>query len=253
MVLVTGAARGIGQGIAARFAAEGATVVLADRDDAVIETSQALEAKGASVFAVTADVTVPEQVDGLFREVGDRYGRLDVSVHNAGIITIRPLAELSLTEWRQVLDVNTTGTFLCCRAAIQLMRHFGHGGRILNAASGQARQGFIYTPHYAASKFGVVGLTQSLAKEVAREGITVNAYCPGIISTDMWDYNDREWGKLLGGYQPGELMAKWVSEIPIGRAGTPEDVANLLMFLASDEASYITGQAINVDGGMFMN
>jgi meso-butanediol dehydrogenase/(S,S)-butanediol dehydrogenase/diacetyl reductase len=133
------------------------------------------------------------------------------------------------------------------------MRRAGKGGRILNAASGQARQGFIYTPHYAASKFGVVGLTQSLAKELAADQITVNAYCPGIVGTDMWDYNDREWGRLLGTYGPGELMAEWVAGIPLGRAGTNDDVANLLLFLASDEASYITGQSINVDGGMFMS
>jgi meso-butanediol dehydrogenase/(S,S)-butanediol dehydrogenase/diacetyl reductase len=133
------------------------------------------------------------------------------------------------------------------------MRAQGGGGRILNAASGQARQGFVYTPHYAASKFGVVGLTQSLAKELASDQITVNAYCPGIVGSDMWSYNDREWGRLLGDYKPGELMAEWVAGIPLGRAGTNDDVASLLLFLASDDAAYITGQTINVDGGMFMN
>ena len=127
------------------------------------------------------------------------------------------------------------------------------GGRLLNAASGQARQGFIFTPHYAASKFGVVGLTQSLAKELAKDQITVNAYCPGIVGSDMWSYNDREWGRLLGDYKPGELMEEWVAGIPLGRAGTNDDVASLLLFLASSEAAYITGQTINVDGGMFMN
>ena len=106
-------------------------------------------------------------------------------------------------------------------------------GRLINTASGQARQGFIYTPHYAASKFGVVGLTQSLAKELAPEGITVNAICPGIIHTDMWDYNDRVWGKMLGDYGPGELMKSWVDGIPMKRAGTPAEVAGLVAFLAS--------------------
>jgi meso-butanediol dehydrogenase/(S,S)-butanediol dehydrogenase/diacetyl reductase len=123
----------------------------------------------------------------------------------------------------------------------------------VNTASGQARQGFIYTPHYAASKMGVVGITQSLAKELAPHGITVNAICPGIIDTDMWAYNDREWGKLLGEYAPGELMASWVRDIPINRVGKPEDVAGLVTFLASDDAAYITGQTINVDGGLFMS
>jgi meso-butanediol dehydrogenase/(S,S)-butanediol dehydrogenase/diacetyl reductase len=133
------------------------------------------------------------------------------------------------------------------------MRRAGKKGRLVNTASGQARQGFIYTPHYAASKFGVVGITQSLAKELARHGITVNAFCPGIIATEMWAYNDAAWGKLLGDYAPGELMAEWVENIPVGRVGTGEDVAALVAFLASDEAEYITGQTVNVDGGMFMS
>jgi meso-butanediol dehydrogenase/(S,S)-butanediol dehydrogenase/diacetyl reductase len=133
------------------------------------------------------------------------------------------------------------------------MRKTGKGGRLINTASGQAREGFIYTPHYAASKFGVMGLTQSLAKEVAEEGITVNAICPGIIQSDMWDYNDRVWGKMLGDYGPGELMAAWVENIPMKRSGTGKDVAGLVAFLASEDAAYITGQSINVDGGLIMS
>ena len=254
VVVVTGAARGIGRGIAERFAGEGATVVLADRDDGIgLIAEEVAEATRAETFGAMCDVTDERAVDALFAAVDERYGRVDVLVNNAGTITISKLEELSLAAWNRVLAVNTTGQFLCAKAAVALMRRAGRGGRILNAASGQARQGFIYTPHYAASKFGVVGLTQSLAKELAKDEITVNAYCPGIVGSDMWDYNDREWGRLLGNYRPGELMAKWVADIPLGRAGTNDDVANLLLFLASDAASYITGQTINVDGGMFMN
>ncbi len=243
-VVVTGAGGGIGKGIAARFAAEGATLVLADRDPAVLETAAELGATG-----VQADITDPDDVARVFAAAD----RVDVLVNNAGIITISRLEELTLAEWDRVLRVNTTGTFLCCQAAAARMREQGEGGRLLNAASGQARQGFIYTPHYAASKFAVVGLTQSLAKELASDQITVNAYCPGIVGSDMWSYNDREWGRLLGDYKPGELMEEWVAGIPLGRAGTNDDVASLLLFLASDDAAYITGQTINVDGGMFMN
>jgi meso-butanediol dehydrogenase/(S,S)-butanediol dehydrogenase/diacetyl reductase len=243
-VVVTGAGGGIGKGIAARFAAEGGTLVLADRDPAVLDTAEELGAIG-----IQADITQPDDVARVFAAAD----RVDVLVNNAGIITISRLEELTLSDWERVLRVNTTGTFLCCQAAAARMREQGEGGRLLNAASGQARQGFIYTPHYAASKFAVVGLTQSLAKELASDQITVNAYCPGIVGSDMWSYNDREWGRLLGDYKPGELMEEWVAGIPLGRAGTNDDVASLLLFLASDDAAYITGQTINVDGGMFMN
>jgi meso-butanediol dehydrogenase / (S,S)-butanediol dehydrogenase / diacetyl reductase len=243
-VVVTGAGGGIGKGIASRFAGEGARVVLADRSEQVHEA-----AADVGGIGVQADITDPADVERVFAAAD----RVDVLVNNAGIITISRLEELSLDDWDRVLRVNTTGAFLCCQAAAARMRAQGGGGRILNAASGQARQGFIFTPHYAASKFGVVGLTQSLAKELASDQITVNAYCPGIVGSDMWSYNDREWGRLLGDYKPGELMEEWVAGIPLGRAGTNDDVASLLLFLASDDAAYITGQTINVDGGMFMN
>jgi meso-butanediol dehydrogenase / (S,S)-butanediol dehydrogenase / diacetyl reductase len=243
-VVITGAGGGIGKGIASRFAAQGAQLVLADRSDAVHQAAEELGAVG-----VQADITMPADVAKLFQAAE----RVDVLVNNAGIITISRLEELRLEDWDRVLRVNTTGTFLCCQAAAARMRSQGGGGRIVNAASGQARQGFIYTPHYAASKFGVVGLTQSLAKELAKDQITVNAYCPGIVGSDMWSYNDREWGRLLGDYKPGDLMAEWVAGIPLGRAGSNDDVAALVLFLASEDAAYITGQTINVDGGMFMS
>ena len=243
-VVITGAGGGIGKGIAQRFAGEGAQLVLADRSETVHDVAEELGGIG-----VRADITAPDDVARVF----DAAERVDVLVNNAGIITISRIEELSLEDWDRVLRVNTTGAFLCCQAAAARMRSQGGGGRILNAASGQARQGFIFTPHYAASKFGVVGLTQSLAKELASDQITVNAYCPGIVGSDMWSYNDREWGRLLGDYKPGELMDEWVAGIPLGRAGTNDDVASLLLFLASEDAAYITGQTINVDGGMFMN
>jgi meso-butanediol dehydrogenase/(S,S)-butanediol dehydrogenase/diacetyl reductase len=197
-------------------------------------------------------VTDIGQVAEFYARIARERGRIDVSIQNAGVITIKPLAELTEREWDLVLDVNTKGVFLCCQAAARHMVQQG-SGRLINTASGQARQGFVYTPHYAASKFGVVGITQSLAKELAPSGITVNAFCPGIIETDMWAYNDSAWGKLLGNYKPGELMAEWVRGIPMKRAGTAADVAGLVTFLASDDAAYITGQTINVDGGLIMS
>jgi len=256
VVVITGGSRGIGLGIASRFLREGASVCLAANEDRVREAAEALAAQapaGAKVIGAQVDVTDRSQVKALYARVAVELGEVDVSVQNAGVITIARLEDLSEAEWDKVMDVNTKGVFLCCQEAAVRMRAAGKKGRLINTASGQARQGFVYTPHYAASKFGVVGITQSLAKELARTGITVNAFCPGIITTDMWAYNDEAWGKLLGNYQPGELMAEWVEAIPMGRAGTGEDVAGLVTFLASDDAAYITGQTINVDGGMFMS
>ena len=251
-VVITGASRGIGAAIARRFAREGANVMVSANDDASA-VADAIVSEGGKAASFVCDVTDTSQVTALYDAAEEHFGGVDVAIQNAGVITIAKVEDLTEAEWRKVIDVNTTGVFLCCKEAIARMRRHGRGGRIINTASGQARQGFIYTPHYAASKFGVVGITQSLAKEVARESITVNAFCPGIIETEMWAYNDTVWGKLLGDYKPGELMAEWVEGIPMGRAGSGEDVAGLVAFLASNDAAYITGQTINVDGGLIMS
>jgi meso-butanediol dehydrogenase/(S,S)-butanediol dehydrogenase/diacetyl reductase len=251
-VLITGASRGIGAGLAQRFAQEGANLVLSANEPRVEEVAAELEKSGAKAIPVICDVTSKAEVESLFAAAIKRFGAVDVSIQNAGVITIAKIEDLTEAEWDKVMAVNTKGVFLCCQEAARHMRR-RNSGRIINTASGQARQGFIYTPHYAASKFGVVGITQSLAKELAPTGITVNAFCPGIIDTDMWAYNDQAWGKLLGNYRPGELMQEWVNNIPMKRVGRPEDVAGLVTFLASDDAGYITGQTINVDGGLFMS
>lgn len=253
-VLVTGGNRGIGRGIATRFAQEGARVAIAAIEKDTPDVAAAIAAEtGAQVAGFSLDVTDAAAIRDTFGAAEAALGPLSVSVQNAGVITIAKVEDLTEREWDINLDVNTKGVFLCCQEAIRRFRASGTKGRLINTASGQARQGFIYTPHYAASKFGVLGITQSLAKELAPEGITVNAICPGIIHTDMWDYNDRVWGQMLGSYGPGELMQEWVRGIPMRRAGTPAEVGALVAFLASDDAVYITGQTINVDGGLIMS
>lgn len=252
-VVVTGGNKGIGFAIAERFAAEGANVVIASVEPQVEDAAASLRGSGAAAIGIVCDVTDRDAVIALYDRAEAEFGRVDVSVQNAGIITIARIEDLTEQQWDATMAVNTKGVFLCCQEAIRRMRGSGNGGRLINIASGQARDGFIYTPHYAASKFGVMGMTQSLAKEVALDGITVNAICPGIIKTDMWDYNDRVWGKILGDYGPGELMAEWVQNIPMKRAGEGKDVAALIAFLASEDADYITGQTINVDGGLIMS
>jgi meso-butanediol dehydrogenase / (S,S)-butanediol dehydrogenase / diacetyl reductase len=251
-VVITGVSRGIGKGIAKRFADEGANLLLAANEARIEPVAKEFSDSGANAISYVCDVTNKTEVDALYDHALSKFGQIDVSVQNAGVITIATIEELSEKDWDKIMAVNTKGVFLCCQAAAVRMkpRKFG---RIINTASGQARQGFIYTPHYAASKFGVIGITQSLAKELAPDNITVNAFCPGIIETDMWAYNDAAWGKLLGNYKPGELMEEWVRNIPMKRAGKAEDVAGLVAFLASEDAAYITGQTINVDGGLIMS
>jgi meso-butanediol dehydrogenase/(S,S)-butanediol dehydrogenase/diacetyl reductase len=251
-VVVTGGGRGIGLGIAERFAEEGANLVLADRDPKVEEAAEKIKSFGVGALGVACDVTNKAQVESLYERAAGQFGTIDVSVQNAGVITIARLEDLTEKDWNFIMAVNSTGVFLCCQAAAKYMIKQG-SGRLVNSSSAQGRQGFIYTPHYAASKFAVIGLTQSLAKELAPHGITVNAICPGIIATDMWAYNDEHWGKLLGNYKPGELMKEWIEGVPLKRGGNAKDIAGLVSFLASDDASYITGQAVNVDGGLVMS
>ena len=252
-VVITGASGGIGAAMAKRFAEEGANIAVSAIDAKVEDVAASLKNSGAKVASMRMDVTKKDEVKRLYDLAENMFGSVDVSIQNAGVITIARIEDMTESEWDKIMDVNTKGVFLCCQEAILRMRKHGHGGRLINTASGQARQGFVFTPHYAASKFGVVGITQSLAKEVAKENITVNAICPGIIDTDMWAYNDAAWGKLMGDYKPGELMAEWVKNIPMARAGSGEDVSGLVAFLASNDASYITGQTINVDGGLIMS
>jgi len=203
-VVVTGGNKGIGYGLCARVASEGANVVMVATETQVTEAAAKLAADtGAKVEPVVCDVTHIAQVRAVYDRAEVVFGPVDVSIRNAGVITIARIEDMTENEWDFVMDVNTKGVFLCCQEAIRRMRASGKGGRLINAASGQARDGFIYTPHYAASKMGVVGITQSLAKDVALDDIPVNAICSGIIPREICDYTDKVLGEMLGDCAPG--------------------------------------------------
>jgi NAD(P)-dependent dehydrogenase (short-subunit alcohol dehydrogenase family) len=253
VALVTGAGRGIGAAIAARLAADGHLVAVCDADRGRAEqTARALDPDGLRATAVVADVSDARAVAGMVATVTGRLGSPGILVNNAGVISAAPFTELAEEEWDRVLGVNLKGQYLCARAVLPAMRRRGWG-RIINIASDAGKTGEPYIAHYAASKFGVVGLTQSLALEYAQEGITVNAVCPAITDTDMMGQLARE----MEGSGAPEPEAGWraafVSEIPMGRPMAPEEIAEVCAFLAGDRAAGISGQAINVSGGHEMH
>ncbi len=239
VAIVTGAGRGIGRAIAERFASDGAAVVVADLDDgAAGETVTAIEAVGGRAMAVHVDVTRPDEVAALVETAMDRFGRIDILVNNAGILRSTRAAEVSPEEWHLVLDANLTGSFLCARAAYPALRDSGHG-RIVNMASMAGRAtSTLGGVHYTTAKAGVLGLSRHLAREWARDGITVNAISPGIVDTPMVrDSTD------------AARMTQVLAAIPMGRLADAAEIAALVAFLASDEAAYITGANVDIHGG----
>lgn len=249
IALVTGGGRGIGLGIACSLAQAGADLVIADLDLALAEEGAAqVRALGARATAHAVDVAEPQSVQALVDAIARQHGRLDVAVNNAGVISIHKVRELSVEDWDRVMTINARGVFLCCQAELALMQA-QRWGRIINVASIAGRVGFPDLAHYSASKFAVIGFSNALAKEVARDGITVNALCPGIVGTGMW----RGEAGLSGRWaQPGESEAQsWArhqaSLLPQGEAQTVEDMGQLAVYLAC--APHVTGQAIAVDGG----
>lgn len=239
--IVTGGSRGIGRAICLELAAGGANVVLcyAGNEAAARETVRDIEALGAKALAVRCDVSDAAQVDALVKAAVEAFGRIDILVNNAGITRDNLLMRMSEADFDAVIDANLKGTFLCMKAVSKLMLKQRYG-RIVNLSSVVGLRGNAGQANYAASKAGVVGMTKSLAKELASRGVTVNAVAPGFIETDMTAALSES------------ARAAAQESIPMNRLGAPEDVAKAVAFLASDAAAYITGQVLAVDGGMAM-
>lgn len=254
IALITGAGSGIGQGVALRFAREGARLVLMDiREESLADMAAKLEEMGCEFVQQSGDVSVTEDIESAFSAAVDRFGRLDICVNNAGIGNPpAPLVQMTDEGFDRTIAVNLRGVFLCMRAAARQMIKQGGGGRIISVSSQAGKTGFAMLGPYCATKAGVILMTQAMAKEVGVHGITVNCVCPGTIDTPL----------LRGTLDPilsatGQTLQDWALKnmpaIPLGRVGYPEDVAKLITFLASEEADYMTGQAINITGGQEMH
>ncbi len=246
--LVTGAARGIGLGVARRFCQEGASLALSDVLVTEVEEAAAtLAGEGHDAIAVPFDVTHEASVEDGIQEAHERLGGLDVLVANAGIVRVVPALETSLETWRHVLDVNLTGVFLCLRTAGRLFAA-QRGGVLLATASQAGRHGYHGEAAYCASKFGVVGLVEVLAKELAESGVRVNAVAPGTIHTQMEDRIVE--GVMTRTGADAEAARRWLlGTIPLGRPGAPDEAADAFVYLASDLATYVSGTTLVVDGG----
>jgi len=265
VAICTGSGRrnGLGAAILRRLAAEGCAVVVSDlgQPDRLLAdgdiggtaemeaVAEELRALGARVLVVPCDVRNELSVQALVARTVAEFGRLDILVNNAGVgYMLKPFTEASLVEWQLVMDVNLTGAFLCSKHGALAMRKAGRGGRIINIASQAAKSGFPHLAGYVASKHGLVGFTRSAAIELGPDGITVNAVCPNHVTTGLGAKQNEYYARVRG-QSPDEFMAAMRARIPLGRPGLPEDTAAAVAFLASDEARYITGEAMNVSGG----
>ena len=265
VAICTGSGRiqGLGAAILRRLAAEGCAVVVSDlgapdrllgagdigASDEMESVAASLRATGARVLVVPCDVRDEASVQRLIARTIAEFGQLDILVNNAGVgYLLKPFIEATAEEWRLVLDVNLTGAFLCSKHAALQMRAAGKGGRIINIASQAAKSGFAHLAAYVASKHGMIGLTRSIAVELGGDGITVNAVCPNHVTTGLGAKQNEYYARVRN-QTPEQFLAAMKARIPLGRPGIPEDTAAAVAFLASDDARYITGEAMNVSGG----
>jgi sorbitol-6-phosphate 2-dehydrogenase len=249
VAIVTGAAAGIGKAIAMEFVCEGARVVVADINyERAVETAKLIS---DDAIAIKVDVTKWDEVTHMVSKTLDRFGRVDILVNNAGIVRKGWVKDLPEQVWDDVITINLKGTFLCSKAVLPVMIHQNYG-RIITISSIAGKQGEAAGSAYCSSKFGQLGFTQALALEVAKNNITVNAICPGPIPTELGEYGIREDAKLRG--EDADEFRDWfISRTPFGVQGTPEQVAKMTVFVASDDCDFCTGSAFNCNGGIIMH
>lgn len=250
VALITGAAQGIGRGIALRLAQEGVHIALVDLNQDKLNLVQAeIEALGVKATTFIADVSDPIQISLAVEHAESLLSGFDIMINNAGIAQVNALSDVNFEEFNRIMNINVGGVLWGIQAAANKFKQRQHGGKIINACSIAGHEGFALLGVYSATKFAVRALTQTAAKEYASANIKVNSYCPGVVGTDMWVDIDRRFSELTA--KPlGETYKKYVDGIALGRAETPDDVAALVAFLASEDADYITGQSILTDGGM---
>ena len=252
--VVTGAAQGLGQAISQRLAAEGCDLILGDiHEEGVAGTAAAIASEsGRQVHAAGVDVTREEDVANLFNTARERFGRVDAVVSNAAILIARPLDEFTADDWRKVIDVNLVGYFLTTKHAAKIMKE-QRAGSIIQINSKSGKKGSAKNSAYAAGKFGGIGHTQSVALELAEYGVRCNAICPGnLLSSPLWVNSLFKQYAANQGISEEEVRQKYIDQVPLKRGCEYEDVCNLVVFLASDQSAYMTGQAINVTGGQEM-
>lgn len=249
---ITGSARGIGKAIALRLAKDGHDIALSDlpsMSEELEKTRSEVAAHGVKTVALTGDVSDPDSVRALMTDTAEQLGSLDILVANAGIAQTKALLDVTPEEYDRLHAVNGRGIFLCYTEAARQMIKQGHGGKIIGASSIAGHKGFALLGIYSSTKFGVRALTQAAAQEWAEHGITVNAYCPGIVDTNMWVEVDRDLG-AINGVGKGESMKAMAAGITLGRVSTGDDVAAYVSYLAGPDSNYMTGQSALIDGGM---
>jgi meso-butanediol dehydrogenase/(S,S)-butanediol dehydrogenase/diacetyl reductase len=247
--MITGAGRGIGRGIALRLGAEGASVCIADLDqDGALSVAAEITDAGGKALAVACDVGERNSVRSAVEATASEFGRLDVLFNNAGISQTKHFMDVTEEEFNGIMRVNGLGVMICMQEAARQMQEQG-GGKIVNTASVAGKEGYPLFAPYCASKFAVIALTHAGARALAPT-ITVNAFCPGVVQTELWEQLDREFMDIGETERPGQSLEEFGAGILAGRLSTPDDISGLAVFLASEDSDYITGQAINVDGGM---